>query len=88
MNSRIGYGHDDSTINIIMALLGCTAVLCMQMWHIVIDGVARFVCLLVMIVSLAKTAKPIEMPFGLWTWVGPKNHVLDGVQIPHENGQL
>jgi len=20
----------------------------------------------------------IEMPFGLWAWVGPKKHVLDG----------
>jgi len=26
----------------------------------------------------AKTAKPIEMSFGLWTWMGPRNHVLDG----------
>ena len=30
----------------------------------------------------AKTAEPIEMPFGLRTRVGPGNHVLDGVQIP------
>jgi len=22
--------------------------------------------------------EPIEMPFGVWTWVGPVNHVLDG----------
>jgi len=22
-------------------------------------------------------AEPIEMPFGLWTRAGPKNHVLD-----------
>jgi len=40
--------------------------------------------------SCAKTAEPIEMPFGMWTrvgprnqfgmWtrVGPRNHVLDG----------
>ena len=28
--------------------------------------------------SYAKTAKPIEMPFGLWAWMGPRNHVLDG----------
>ena len=27
----------------------------------------------------AKTAEPIEMPFGDLTHVGPKNHVLDGV---------
>ena len=32
--------------------------------------------------SPAKTAAPIELPFGLRTWVGPGNHVLDGVQIP------
>ena len=29
-------------------------------------------------VSCAKTAEPIEMPFGLWAWMGPRNHVLDG----------
>jgi len=23
-------------------------------------------------------AEPIEMTFGVWTWVGPSNHVLDG----------
>jgi len=23
-------------------------------------------------------AEPIEMPFALWTQMGPKNHVLDG----------
>jgi len=23
-------------------------------------------------------AEPIEMPFGLWTHMGPRNHVLDG----------
>ena len=28
--------------------------------------------------SLAKTAKLIEILFGLWTPVGPRNHVLDG----------
>jgi len=28
------------------------------------------------------------MPFGLWTWVGHRNHVLDGVQIPREKGQF
>jgi len=25
-----------------------------------------------------KTAEPIEMPFGVWTPVGPMKHVLDG----------
>ena len=32
----------------------------------------------VTIVSPAKTAEPIEMPFWLWTRVGPRNYVLDG----------
>ena len=27
--------------------------------------------------SPARTAEPIELPFGLRTWVGPGNHVLD-----------
>jgi len=45
------------------------------------DGVASSVCLSVTIVSPAKTAEPIEMPFGLWTWVVPWNRVLHGVQI-------
>ena len=30
-------------------------------------------------VSCAKTAEPIQMPFGGLTYVGPRNHVLDGV---------
>jgi len=33
-------------------------------------------------VSPAKTVEPIEMPFGLWARMGPKNHVLDeGPQV-------
>ena len=27
--------------------------------------------------SPAKTAEPIEMSYGLWAGIGPKNHVLD-----------
>jgi len=38
--------------------------------------------------SYAKTAEPIEMPFGVWAQMGPTNHVLDGVQIPHGKGQF
>jgi len=59
---------------------------------IITDRVACTVCPSVGIsftlVSPAKTAGPIEMPFGLWTRVGPKKHVLDGAQIPHAKGQL
>ena len=28
------------------------------------------------------------MPFGLWVRMGPRNHVLDGVQIPPSHGQF
>jgi len=36
-------------------------------------------------VSCAKTAEPIEMPFELWTRMGPRNHVLDGSpQVPRD----
>jgi len=30
----------------------------------------------------AKTAEPIEMPLGLWVWMGPGNYVLDGGSHP------
>ena len=33
-------------------------------------------------------AERTEMPFGFWARMGPSNHVLDGVQIPHGKGQL
>jgi len=36
----------------------------------------------------AKTTEPMEMPFGLLAQMGLKNHKLDGVQIPHGNGQF
>jgi len=28
-------------------------------------------------VSPAKTVEAIQMSFGLWAWVGPRNHMLD-----------
>ena len=34
-----------------------------------------------------KTAELIEMLFGLWTRLGPSNHVVDGVQILHGKEQ-
>jgi len=30
-------------------------------------------------VSCAKMAEPIEVQFGMWTRMGPRKHVLDGV---------
>jgi len=44
--------------------------------------VCRSVSLSVTIVSPAETAKLIGMPFGLWTQVDPKHHVLDWGQGP------
>ena len=35
------------------------------------------VCLSVTLVSPAKTAEPIEMPSGLRTWLGPRDHVFN-----------
>jgi len=48
------------------------------MWPVVTDGVAWSLSQSVVIASTAKTAELIEMSFGLWTVVGPSNHVLDG----------
>jgi len=52
------------------------------MWPVTTDevtwSVSLLVCLSLMVVSAAKTAKPIEMLFGIWTRVGPRKHVLDG----------
>jgi len=54
----------------------------------VVWSVDLSVGLSVTIVSPAKMSEPIEMPFGLWAQMGPRNHVLDGVQIPHGKGQF
>ena len=43
--------------------------------------VSLSVCLLVTTVSCAETAEQIEIPFGVWTWVGPRNHVSGGPRI-------
>ena len=36
--------------------------------------------------GIGLTLPAIELPFGLRTWVGLANHVLDGVQIPPWEG--
>jgi len=59
------------------------------MQPITTDGVAwsvrrlSTVGLFVTIVSLANTAESIEMPFGIWTGMGSRNHVLNGGPDPH-----
>jgi len=35
-----------------------------------------------------KTTEPMEMPFGIWTLVGPGNYILDGFKIPHRKGHF
>ena len=47
---------------------------------IVTDRVAWSVGRSVTLVRPAKTAEPIEMPFGLWARLGPRNHVTNGSQ--------
>jgi len=39
--------------------------------HCKVQGHSTVIC--------AKTAEPIEMPFGLWARIDPRNYVLDGV---------
>ena len=58
------------------------AAYCYQPSSAVCLSVGLSVCLSVTLVSRAKTAEPIEMPFELRTWVGPGNHVLDGGPDP------
>ena len=36
----------------------------------------------------SKTAKLMEMQFALRTWLGPRNHVLHGVEIPSWEGEI
>jgi len=46
------------------------------------------VCRSVTLVSPANTAESIDIPFGLRTLVGLRNHVLDGRPDPHGKGQF
>jgi len=39
-------------------------------------------------VSPAKMAELNEMTFGVWTLVGPKNNILDGIQVTQVKGQF
>jgi len=52
----------------------------LAMFHGLYIGVC--VCVLDTLVSPAKIAEAIEMPFGLSTWLGLRNHLLDGVPDP------
>ena len=52
------------------------------MQHIVTDEVAWSVGLFVTVVRPPSAAQPVEMAFRLRTWVGPRNHALDGGPDP------
>ena len=54
---------------------------CYRPSSMVCPAVGLSVSLSVTVVSPAKTAEPIEMPFGLRTWISQRNRLLDGVQI-------
>ena len=66
------------------------------MRSIVRDRVAWSVCrsvglsigLSATLVSPAKMAEPTEMPFGLRTWLGLRDHVLDGGSDPPWEGAI
>jgi len=51
-------------------------------------SVGLCVCLLATFFSPAFSAEPSEMPFVGLTQVGPRNHVLDGFQIPEGKTQI
>jgi len=42
-----------------------------------------YLCLLDTTMNRAKTVEPIDLPFELWTRVGPRNHVLSGSSDPY-----
>ena len=60
--------------------------------QLVAADVVWSVCLSVTTMSFVKMVEPIEMPFGMWARVGPRNHALggclDGPDPAHGKGQL
>ena len=44
--------------------------------------------MLVVTASPEKKAEPIDVPFGMWSQVGPRNHVLDEGADPTEEGAV
>jgi len=49
-------------------------------------GLSQCLCVVLTTVSPATTDEPIEMPFGVWTHAGPRNHVrvFDWAEIAQE----
>ena len=58
-------------------------------WSVCVCLCMVSVCEYVTEMNPAKTAEPIEMPFGMWAWVGPSNPLLDGGSgTPQRKGQF
>ena len=51
-------------------------------------SVCLSLCQSVTLASPAKTAEPIEVPFGFWACMGPRHHVLDGGPDPPCEGAV
>jgi len=71
--------HTDSTILLSVSLFSATSQYEVDVAYCYRRSSAHSlsVGLSVTIVNPAKTAEPIEIPLGLWTRVGPRNHVLE-----------
>ena len=79
-------GHVSITV-FMRLLLACITILSVHRCGL-LSQLSTVVCPSVTLVSPAKTAEPIEMPFGLRTWVGPRNHVLDRGPDPQWEGEI
>ena len=84
-------GHMSTCVDHLLLFLGPTSIIRPHRSTTYVDAaysyrsssvVCRSVCRSVTLVSPAKTAASIELPFGLRTWVSLGNYVLDGGPDP------
>jgi len=80
VNFRNGCGHDFGVIRPHHSTSYVDVAYCYRRGSVV--------CLSVTLLSPAKTAQPIEIPFELKTRVGLRNHVLDEVHIRSWEGAI
>jgi len=88
--TKVGIKLADTSSLLLLLLLDRIAVLCTYRCALLLQTEQRgmSVCRSVTVVSSAKMAEPIKMPFGLWNRVSQTNHGLDAVQIPMEKGNF
>ena len=87
-NSQAPSVHQQNPSSDTFNFLGRIAVLRTQMRPILTDRVAWSVGLSVTLVSHAKMAAPIRLPFGLRTWVGPGTMYQMGSRSPIGRGNF